>query len=62
MGAISLEYFRGNMDCQKYASLFENSVNKIKKILQKWRLKWDNDNKHKSNASLNLLFKEKYKK
>ena len=38
MGAISLEYFGGNMDCQKYASLLENSVNKIKEILQKMKI------------------------
>ena len=38
MGAISLEYFEGNIDSQKYASLLENSANKIKEILQKMKI------------------------
>ena len=31
---ISLEYFGGNMDSQKYASILENNVNKIKEMFQ----------------------------
>ena len=31
------------MDIQKYISILENKINKIKEMLQKINLQWDND-------------------
>ena len=61
-GEICLENFEGNMDSQKYVSILENNINKIKEMLPKeWRLQWGNDSEHKSNASLKFYIKNKIK-
>ena len=50
-------FFEGNMDGQKYVSILENNINKIKEMLQKLILQWNYNSKHRSNVSLKFYIK-----
>ena len=52
MGSIGLEFYEGSMNRQKYVSILETILIKLKRCFQKWILQWDHDSKHKSNVSL----------
>ena len=56
-GSNHSRVFEGNLDSQKYASILENNINKIKVMFPKLILQWDNKSKHKSNVSLNFILK-----
>ena len=47
------------MDSHKYVSRLENNIIKLKRYFQKWILQWDNNRKHKSNASMKSYIKNK---
>ena len=34
IGTTSLEFYEGNMDSQKYVSILQNKINKLKKCLK----------------------------
>ena len=52
MGTIGLEFYEGNIDCQKFESILKIIYLKLRRYFQKLILQWYNYSNHKSNDSL----------